>query len=391
MIGDDEIGPLLAQARAAWALDEHELARRAGTSVETLRSAERGDAELSDLAAISAALGGSVDDLLRGRHFWEAPAVAFRSASAQLEVALLRAPVLRLARAAADRDVLALLLDLPGPELEFGVQLGPVALGEDIIGQAEDLAEQVRRALGSGGEPIASVRAAMRRLGVPTFLCRFGIEEVDGLSWRGADGRAHAAANVDARRGALTALRMTLAHELCHVLFDGTRGQPFGLVEHRAEHAEAKEQRANAFAAYLLAPRALVYRFLRHRGVRSADKPTSEHVLALSEHCIMGVEAVAWHLVNCGLWERADVQGHRHLFTREQHGEDDLELRPTPAEELVPIERRGEILQLATLALEGGLISAGRWRELVGVGALDPWRRLLDERQVSRDLEHRSL
>ena len=52
--------------------------------------------------------------------------------------------------------------------------------------------------------------------------------------------------------------RFTIAHELCHVLFDRTRARRLAHVSGGAWVAPGIEQRANAFAAYLLMPRALV-------------------------------------------------------------------------------------------------------------------------------------
>jgi hypothetical protein len=104
----------------------------------------------------------------------------------------------------------------------------------------------------------------------------------------------------------------------------------------------------------------------------------------------MGVEAMAGRLMSLGLWTNADVQRHRGLVTRDASGEDNAELCATPAEKRVPLERRGDVLELATLALERGAISVGRWRELLGLRAADDWRTILDEQQVTVDVEHRS-
>lgn len=383
------IGNLLTEARAAWSLDETDLAARAALDLESVRAALRGEADVSDLADVARALGGSMDDLLAGARFWEAPAVAFKSAAGRFELPLVRASLLRLSAAARDRAALAALLDLPAPA-EPIARLEPLPLTEEVTVQAEELAKRVRRALGEGDEPIASIRQAMRRLGVSTFLTDLGSEAVDGLTWRDSEGFACAAANASARGGKLTALRMTFAHELCHALFDGTKLAAFGVVEQRAERAEGLEQRANAFAAHLLAPQDAVLRFLRERGLRAGEKPSAVHVRALSEHFGMGASAVAGHLVSCGVWKKLDMGRHHGLFTRDAIGEDSAELHPSDAEALVPIERRGELLELASMALERGEISVGRWREVLGIRAGGDWRRLLEERQVSCDVEHRS-
>lgn len=390
MVTAHQIAELLQAACAAWSLDEATLAVRAQLDGPTVCAALRGEAEISDLDAVARALGGTLDDLLANRRFWEAPAVAFKNAPEGFERPLVRAALLRVASAARDRAALTEILSLPEPLGEGAMGLEPAPIEDDVTKQAERLARQVRAALGNELEPVASVREAMRRLGVWTFLTDFGTEDVDGLMWRDELGRACAAANVRARGGKLTALRMTLAHELCHALFDGTKLSPFGVVESRSDLQGAREQRANAFAAHFLAPNEAVRRFLRDRGVRDGDRPAAVHVRALSEHLGMGVEAMAGRLMSLGLWTKADVQRHRGLITRDASGEDNAELYATPSEARIPLERRGDVLELATLALERGAISVGRWRELLGLRAADDWRRILDEQQVTVDVEHRS-
>ena len=388
MVTAGEIAAFLEEARAAWSIDEPSLAARARLDPSAMPAVLRGEAGLSNLAAVARALGGTLDDLLARRRFWEAPAVAFKSAPSTFELPLVRAALLRVSSVARDRAMLADLLALPEPGAG-GPTLAPMPVAESVTVQAEDLARRARHALENESEPIASVRDAMRRLGVSTFLTDFATENVDGMMWRDEAGHACAAANIRARGGKLTALRMTFAHDLCHAVFDGTKLRPFGLVEARSDR-DALEQRANAFAAHFLAPRGAVLRFLHDRGLREREKPSAMHLRALSEHFGMGVEAMAGHLVSCNLWSKPDILRHRALVTRDARGEDNAELYPTPAEGLIPLERRGDILELASLALNRGAITVGRWRELLEVSSFEGWRALLDEQQVDRDVENRS-
>lgn len=381
----EQIRAVLREACDAWGVDEQQVAARAGIDAEEVRRALTGDADTSELAAVAGALGGTLDDVLALRRFWDAPAAAFRNPPENVDKALVREALLRVASAARDRMALVRLLGLTeGP---VDASLSPVPLADPLPLQAEELARQVRQALQNPRDPVISVRAALRRFGVSTFLTSFGTSAVDGFSWRHDDERV-AAANAEARGGKITALRMTFAHELCHVLFDGTQRQPFGVVEQRHNQAEGLEQRANAFAAYFLAPRESVFSFLRERGLPDGAKPTSSDLRALARHFMVGVEAMAWHLVNCRLWELPDVSQHRHLFTGDARGEDNAELFATPGEDIVAYERRGEVLDLATTALERGVITVGRWREVLGLSIHDDWRRLLGERQVEVELEH---
>ncbi len=389
MVPPAELGRLVREAREAWSLSKDDLARRARIELDVVDAAERGEADVSDFSSIAASLGGTLDDLLNGVAFWIAPAAAFKSSPDRIEPALLREGLLRLAAAARARVGLAELLQIPSGDAT--ACLAPTAIAENVVQQAEELASNARDCIGHSLEPIASVRAAMKRLGVATFLCDLGTSDVDGLMWRSSNGEKCAAANVRARGGKTTALRMTFAHELAHALFDGSRAQSIGLVEARTESKAGFEQRANAFAAHFLAPRHAVRRFLEERGLRQHEKPNRQHLLSLSAHFGMGVEALGWHLVTCRYWTAEDVVAHRGLTSHDQSGEDDMEHRPTPAEASVAIERRGEVLELATLALARGDITVGRWRELLDLDLSHAWRDLLAERQVDIDHEHRAL
>ncbi len=62
---------------------------------------------------------------------------------------------------------------------------------------------------------------------------------------------------------------------------------------------------------------------------------------------------------------------------------------PTLGEQLVPLERRGLVLDLATQALERQTISVARWREVLRLGPFGDWRLILEERHVTLDAEHR--
>jgi Zn-dependent peptidase ImmA (M78 family) len=75
-------------------------------------------------------------------------------------------------------------------------------------------------------------------------------------------------------------LRFTLAHELCHLLFDEEEGVPLAVASGPWAPA-AIEKRANAFAAMFLMPtdacRKLLYEFTRSEGV---DKDTISRIAA---------------------------------------------------------------------------------------------------------------
>jgi Zn-dependent peptidase ImmA (M78 family) len=382
MIEPRQIGPLLKQARKAWNLSPTDLAQRASVSEINLAIAERtGRATLGELSSLAIALGGSLDDLLAGREFWNATSIALKTSEVSFELSMVRARLILLANAANCERALAQFLSLP-TQWSKGAALGPVGLQSDIIRQSESLAMKVRDAVGAEREPISSLREFCARLGVVAFLVDLGTDSLDGLMWRERNAAPCIAANVAARAGAGTAIRMTFAHELCHALFDRPKNEAFGLLEQRVDDAVGREQRANAFAAYLIAPRISVLGSLERLGWKSPEVPTSQHLRALSKLFGMGVEAMAYHLVNCGVWTKSEAL-RRKTFSVPYFSDDDREYAtPTKAEQAVPLERRGRVLDLATQALAQGRISVGRWRELLGLKLSSEWELLLAERYV---------
>lgn len=375
-------GQMLKAARKACGLSVSELATRSGLPTNLIKNIElRSHGDAGELGTLARTLGGTFDDLLSGWRFWEAPALALRHSDPTLDIAIIREGVLRTASAGRIATELWAALGLPNLWKDGGRLLGPRSLKGNPALQAEKLASQVRQRLGNPEEPFASVRSAIRPLGVMSFLAEFP-DRVDGATWRFASGAPVVVANPRARAGLVTALRLTIAHELCHALYDRPKSGPAGLVEMRTEYGAEIEQRANAFAVYFLAPRAAVSKYLAQWALGPSERPSAQHLISLSRHFGVGIEAMAWHLVSLGRWERATVEQHRWLHSPDFLSADDREGRAPQAEHAIPLERRGLVLDLATQALESGKISLARWRELVGVDLYSDWRQILTARHV---------
>jgi Zn-dependent peptidase ImmA (M78 family) len=101
--------------------------------------------------------------------------------------------------------------------------------------------------------------------------------------------------------------RFTLAHELCHVLYDRSRAQR---IAHTSGPwaAPGIEKRANAFAAMLLMPRDLVRRSTR------LDDLTQETVRAAAEALQVGASALIEHLYNTSMIDELKRDELRALF-----------------------------------------------------------------------------
>ena len=94
--------------------------------------------------------------------------------------------------------------------------------------------------------------------------------------------------------------RFTVAHELCHVLFDRTRARRLAHVSSGPWAAQGIEQRANAFAAYLLMPRALLLKHLPDANrIDPKDVQRLEHGLSVNRSALLP------HLKNLDLIDAA--------------------------------------------------------------------------------------
>ena len=95
--------------------------------------------------------------------------------------------------------------------------------------------------------------------------------------------------------------RFTIAHELCHVLFDRTRARRIAHASSGRWAAQGIEQRANAFAAYLLMPRALVLAHLPDANhIKKFDVQQLTNRLRVNESALLN------HLRNLGLIDEVD-------------------------------------------------------------------------------------
>ena len=101
-----------------------------------------------------------------------------------------------------------------------------------------------------------------------------------------------------------TGRRFTLAHELCHLLFDRERGRALAVAS-GPWAPRAIEQRANAFAAMLLMPTSLVKRAVAGLAVPIATK---EGVDEVAKRLRAGRLAVLHHLTNLGFVDETDRQ-----------------------------------------------------------------------------------
>jgi Zn-dependent peptidase ImmA (M78 family) len=92
--------------------------------------------------------------------------------------------------------------------------------------------------------------------------------------------------------------RFTLAHELCHLLHDRDRARNVALIS-GPWAPPGIEKRANAFAARLLMPGALLDAAFAEQGAK-AHNPSFEQLVAVAQQLDVSVDALAHHMANLG-------------------------------------------------------------------------------------------
>jgi Zn-dependent peptidase ImmA (M78 family) len=128
-----------------------------------------------------------------------------------------------------------------------------------------ELANKVRQKIGIGVDPIPSMRELVERhLAIPVVQAPLG-DRIAGATVQSDSGRRAIVLNVNGKNTDASVRRSTIAHELCHLLFDPSpqlqdlRVDEYGELDQREDtRTDPVEQRANAFAVQLLAPQSEV-------------------------------------------------------------------------------------------------------------------------------------
>ena len=179
----------------------------------------------------------------------------------------------------------------------------PLATGDRPWVQGYELAQDVSGRL--GGTPALDIEVAMRELGVETMQIELADPSVRGVAVAGPHHRPGIAWNSSCPfNESEEGQRFTLAHELCHILFDRDVGKRLALVSGRWAPLGI-EQRANAFAAMFLMPAEVV----KHT-ILGMNEPiaSASAVATLSLRLRTGFTATLWHLHNLGVIDDFDRQ-----------------------------------------------------------------------------------
>lgn len=240
--------------------------------------------------------------------------------------------------------------------------------------QGRDLAIEVRKCLSVNG-PVGSVRDLVAQaLGIPVVAAELSLVGPDAFSVYAPGHRAAIVVNLSGKNANGLVRRFSLAHEVCHVLFDRPAAGPLGVAcWNDAERRVDVETRANAFAIHLLLPE----KDLKAEGDKVFEPPGFRRVMAK-----WGVHLTALRLYVSKLHRLSTVEIAKlplvdptpPLWVREA---EELPAERGPAFG-VPSERRGELVLLAARAFAAGKLTRAGLREVLQVPASAPLDELLD-------------
>jgi len=211
-------------------------------------------------------------------------------------------------------------------------------------------------------EPLPSVQATFETLGIHVALIDFDTRGVLAASLFEPGGLPMILLNRRAERVRERILRRSiLAHELCHLLHDGSQKTDLVTLITRSKATDDPEQRANAFAPNFLAP---------GDWVRKGTGDPRAVVLRLAESWGMTFSGATWHAKNLRWINSHEADALQRESVEVRH-EVDFETDPDRlAWADVDIAGPGELAtglvsDLAVEAAERAVISAGRCREIL--------------------------
>lgn len=364
------VSDAIRRARTALGLDLAVLAEAAGLDPGTLDAYESGAQEipgdvlwrLSDLVGIPIEFLDSQDALQR--HL-EVMAIRFRADQGavpdRVRLAVARA-------ASASRDYVE-LEDVAGrrPRYDAIVEQWPgrpPLPPREIWKAGRELAMALRERFELDGPVGSMLDMAEKRLGALVIWQKLPIEFA-GYAFCDEIHGPTIVLNVNGRNQNELVRRFTLAHEVCHVLFDRhdlaalSRFDAYDdLYAYRDNTRDPHEVRANAFAIHLLAPERL---FLDAWSVGRGDVRRLMTTLGIS------FEAARYHLDNYGLLPLTEeVTGVPTSASDEWKTAESSELW-YPAFDDIPIERRHAVARLAFELWVTGKITTSRLRHALRV------------------------
>jgi transcriptional regulator with XRE-family HTH domain len=305
-----ELGSRLAQAREDAGMTQEGLAQAVGLDRTAITRLEKGQRKLSapELVAIAKTVG-------RPLAFFVNPPVP--------SIVSRRRDTIHAHETTRALDT---ELDLFASDLRTLLEMGLLTPVERTHGSgaprdhlaAEAMAQDIRRKLSLGNEPIQDLSEACQRLGLYAFSAPLGAGGPDGGCVEISDATATLGATVINGEAPAGRRRMTLTHELGHWLCGDA---------YDSQASMDSEKMINSFAVHFLASRTGVYAVWR----RHTDWPTRDRALAVGASFRLSWSATISQLRNIELISQDE---HRTLGENEPRAGDYARLTLSWTDEL---------------------------------------------------------
>lgn len=354
--------------REGFAFDVDDVARLSDLDPERIRSIESGAADpvyLDEINRLGQALAFDPLAWLDGEEL-EDPCRAVARFRTEANTSLRPADLRLMARAAQLARIgeeLRSMLGEPSSQVAELRQVKAVSRGiTPEYKQGYALGQAARLALAPDPVPLPSMQRLLEDCGVHVAEVRFETRRVHAVSLNEAGAVPMILLNSSANRASRPIpRRAALAHELCHLLHDGTaRHHLLTLVSWEGSPAPV-EQRANGFAPAFLAPPAWL---------SPNSRDPVEQVIEIGRGWGLSAEGAIWHCKNCKIIDADIAEQLQRQPPRFRPGsfEETIPRSPIPPAldevETAPLAR-GLIGERAIKAFEADLISAGRAREVL--------------------------
>lgn len=361
-----KLGELLQQARKKCGMTQADAAQVIDAARTTIVAIEKGERRLKpkELIKLARAYGQAVSDFVRPSPIVESFDVQFRVAyrRSEQEEAQINPSIQRLEELCRNYLEIEKIIDAPLPRnypQEYEVTNMPIEAAAESIAIAE------RQRLGLGDGPIPVLRDVLEQsVGLRIFYLEMPSKYSGLYSYDEQLGGCIAinAKHPEERR------RWSLTHEYLHFL--AHRRKPVLDYENQYQRKPESERLADTFPDYFLMPTSgLLKRF--NDMYQTHGKFTPTNLFTLAHYYGVSIEALvnrleAMKLIPSGTWDRLRDRGLKVRKVQQELGLEEIPQRT----DMLPIHYQ----HLAIEALDQGLITEGRFADLLGVDRLEARR-----------------
>ncbi|ESA38925.1 transcriptional regulator [Leptolyngbya sp. Heron Island J] len=361
-----KLGELLQQARKKSGMTQANAAKVINAARTTIVAIEKGERRLkpNELIKLARAYGLAVSDFVSSSSVTEPFSVQFRAAYKQSdqEAAKINPIIQRFEELCRKYLELEKIMDAPIPRnypQEYDVTNMPIEAA------AESIAVSERQRLGLGDSPIPMLRDILEQsVGIRVFYLNMPAKYSEIYSYDDQLGGCMAIniGHYEERR------RWSMAHGYLHFL--AHRRKPVVDFEGQYKRIPESEKLAEAFPKYFLMPTSgLLSRF--NDMYRTHGKFTPTNLFTLAHYYGVSIEALVYRLEDMdllpsGTWDRLRDRGLKVKKVQQELGLEEIDQRS----DALPVHYQ----HLAIEALDQGLITEGRFADLLGVDRLEARR-----------------